>query len=278
MQESDGEGRATRAVASRVRSSTALVASTFSEPSTKRTDDVGPPAGSDLVAHALPARGDLLVAPRPLGREWPADRGASRSSTDTSRSPKSTMAAVRGIGVAVMTRRSGSARRDRSRAALVAQHRALLDAEAVLFVDDDETERAKAHVLAQAARACPRRCRRAPCAVRRAPPGDPSRCTRPVRSCTDNGAFAAQDASRRSRSSPRKSRRSEARCCSASTSVGAMRTLCRPPSSDGEHGGRARRWSCPNRRRPEEPVHRQRAPPCRRRSRPSTRRCAAVKA
>ncbi len=52
---------------------------------------------------------------------------------ETSRSPKTVIATVRGIGVAVSTRACG-------RGALRAQRLALLDPEPVLLVDDDETE------------------------------------------------------------------------------------------------------------------------------------------
>ena len=58
--------------------------------------------------------------------------------TDTSRSPYTVSASVRGIGVAVITSTSGI-RPFRT------QRRALHDAEAMLFVDDGEPERAEVH-------------------------------------------------------------------------------------------------------------------------------------
>ena len=64
--------------------------------------------------------------------------GGSSSSTLTSRSPYTVIATVRGIGVAVITSTSGTAA-----AGLVAQRRPLLDAEAVLLVDDDHAEAAE---------------------------------------------------------------------------------------------------------------------------------------
>ena len=58
-----------------------------------------------------------------------------------SRSPKTTMAAVRGMGVAVITSRSGSARPGLAAPrALVPQCGALLDPEAVLLVDHHHPE------------------------------------------------------------------------------------------------------------------------------------------
>ena len=68
--------------------------------------------------------------------------GGSSSSTLTSRSPYTVIAAVRGIGVAVMTSTSGTAV-----AGLLAQRGPLLDAEAVLLVDDDHAEAVERHAL-----------------------------------------------------------------------------------------------------------------------------------
>ena len=63
--------------------------------------------------------------------------GISRSS-DLSRSPYTSIAAVRGIGVAVITSTSGTT----SALAFALQQRALLHAEAVLLVDHREPETA----------------------------------------------------------------------------------------------------------------------------------------
>ena len=64
----------------------------------------------------------------------------------TSRSPYTVSASVRGIGVAVMCSTCGA-----RAAALGAVHQrvALLDAEAVLLVDDQQREAGEAHVLLQ---------------------------------------------------------------------------------------------------------------------------------
>ena len=59
--------------------------------------------------------------------------------TETSRSPYSVSASVRGIGVAVITRTSGCQ-------SLVAKRRALQHAEPMLFVDDDEAQLLESHV------------------------------------------------------------------------------------------------------------------------------------
>jgi len=58
----------------------------------------------------------------------------SSSSTERSKSPKTTMAAVRGIGVAVMTSRSGSISSVERERPFSTQCGALLDAKAVLLV------------------------------------------------------------------------------------------------------------------------------------------------
>ena len=68
--------------------------------------------------------------------------GGSSSSTLTSRSPYTVIAAVRGIGVAVITSTSGTAP-----PGLLPQRGALLDAEAVLLVDDDHAEAVERHAL-----------------------------------------------------------------------------------------------------------------------------------
>ena len=72
------------------------------------------------------------------GTTWVAigERPAGSSvSVEVSRSPKTVMATVRGIGVAVMTRTCG-----RLSAALAAQRVALLHAEPVLLVDHDQAQ------------------------------------------------------------------------------------------------------------------------------------------
>ena len=85
-------------------------------------------------------------ASRAAGTTWAGDRRAAcraaRSSVDTSRSPKTVIATVRGIGVAVMTSTCGGCRRALARRAV-----ALLHAEAVLLVDDDQPEVEELHLL-----------------------------------------------------------------------------------------------------------------------------------
>ena len=70
--------------------------------------------------------------------------GGSSSSVVRSRSPKITMAAVRGIGVAVITKQVRVAV-----GALGPQRRPLLHAEAVLLVDHDRAERGELDLLGQ---------------------------------------------------------------------------------------------------------------------------------
>ena len=86
-------------------------------------------------------------------------------------SPKTVIATVRGIGVAVMTSTCGGG-------GLPAQGVTLLDAETVLLVDDHEGEVVEAHVLldegvgADDDAGVARRCRASPCAA------TPSACCR----------------------------------------------------------------------------------------------------
>ena len=102
-----------------------------------------------------PARAPAPTPPRPRAgcaatRSTTGWRpGGSSSMTVMSRSPKTTMAAVRGMGVAVMTSRSGSLPRPVVAPALVAQGGPLLDAEAVLLVDDHHAERAEDHLVGE---------------------------------------------------------------------------------------------------------------------------------
>ncbi len=77
----------------------------------QRADDVGPVACGDLVADPLPCQVPIGVGPASQVVVTGHRPGGISSRTVRSRSPKITMAAVRGIGVAVMTSRSGSAPR-----------------------------------------------------------------------------------------------------------------------------------------------------------------------
>ena len=104
----------------------------------------GDPAATSL-AHPVP--GPLLAAgPSPGSHSVVTGTrpGGSSSRVVRSRSPKITMAAVRGIGVAVMTRRSGS-----PSVPLARERGPLLDAEAVLLVDHDAAEGAERDLLGQ---------------------------------------------------------------------------------------------------------------------------------
>ena len=98
-------------------------------------------------------RGEHLVPP--CARHQPGDHrlrpGGSSSSTETSRSPYTVSASVRGIGVAVMCSTCGARPSDR---AFASSARALLDPEPVLLVDDGHLQAAEHHgVLHQRVRA-----------------------------------------------------------------------------------------------------------------------------
>ena len=109
----------------------------------QRAHHEGPVAGGHLGAHPRPRLLGLERRPEPGGGDRACRPGGSSSMTVMSRSPKTTMAAVRGIGVAVMTSRSGS--RPAVRApSLVPEGGPLLDPEAVLLVDDHDPEGSEA--------------------------------------------------------------------------------------------------------------------------------------
>ena len=109
----------------------------------ERADDVRLVPGLDLVAEARPTplpgragsdrRPSVVIGVRP--------GGISRSS-DLSRSPYTSIAAVRGIGVAVITSTSGSS-------PLPPEQRALLDTEPVLLVDHRDAEVAELGVAVE---------------------------------------------------------------------------------------------------------------------------------
>ncbi len=86
--------------------------------------------------------------------DWIGARPAGSSArVEVSRSPKTVIATVRGIGVAVITSTCGGAP-----SALAAQGGPLLDAEPVLLVDDDEAEVGELDLVLAAGRACRSRC------------------------------------------------------------------------------------------------------------------------
>ena len=169
----------------------------------QRADDERPVTDRHLLAHPVP--GQMLVGgigqPR-RGHRHPA-RGSS-SSTVRSRSPKITMAAVRGMGVAVMTRRSGS-----PALPLGPQGGPLLDPEAVLLVDHHHAQRSELDLLGEQ-RMRPHHDARRPLGqvgqhLRRGP-------------CPSPGWSAAPPGT----SSPPNISLTAAACCSASTSVGTI--------------------------------------------------------
>ena len=121
-----------------------------SDPSTSgQTTKLRCPA-RDLGPHPLPDLGVVGVGARPASsRPVSAPTGARRAAV-MSRSPKTTIAAVRGIGVAVITSTSGIGARSRRRVtALRSQRRALLDPEPVLLVDHRDTERREPDVVGE---------------------------------------------------------------------------------------------------------------------------------
>ena len=77
----------------------------------------------------------MAIGERPAG---------SSVRVETSRSPKTVIATVRGIGVAVITSTCG-----RRALGLLAQRVALLDAEPVLLVDHDQAQVGELHLLVE---------------------------------------------------------------------------------------------------------------------------------
>ena len=218
---------ASSAPARRSASATTEVAWTRSEPSTRgqttkarwpaatswRTRDQASSASSGVRSHRV------TTGCRP---------GGSSSMMVMSRSPKTTMAAVRGMGVAVMTRRSGSRPVAVLAAALGPEGGPLLHAEAVLLVDDHHPEGREAHPVGQAGHGCRPGCRRC-----RRPGRRGWRCARRHRSGWSGGPHpSGRWPSRVAGSgtvSPASRRRTSSACCSARTSVGAMRAAWWPP-------------------------------------------------
>ena len=183
----------------------------------QRAHDVRLPAGGDLARARPPTPRPRAAARPPSGCTMGVRPGGSSSSTLTSRSPYTVIAAVRGIGVAVITSTSGTVA-----AGLLPQRGALLDAEPVLLVDDDDAEAVELDPLLD---------------QRVGADDDVDRCRRPSPASTPPALGAAHpvgqqlDAQRpvgeqvrrgRAPRSPSSSRRTPAACCSASTSVGAI--------------------------------------------------------
>ena len=152
----------------------------------------------------------------------PARPAGSCRIVETSRSPKTVIATVRGIGVAVSTSTCGGS------AALQPQRLALLDAEAVLLVDDDEPEVGERHRVADERV-------RADDDARLARGGAQQRLP-----AVGRRQLAGEERrhDRRDRSGP-SMRAIERRCCAASTSVGASSADCPPESATASIARRA---------------------------------------
>ena len=169
-----------------------------------RGDDVRLATRGHLLEDPLQARSShpgLAAVRRP--RAWPSATGprAAPDSVEISRSPNTVMATERGIGVAVMTSTCGRASR------LRAQCLALLHAEAVLLVHDDQPQVGELHAARRAARGCRPRCPASPeaassSASRRAAAG-----IEPVSSTTSVRSVGAPSSRRRpaGRAAPRSS-------------------------------------------------------------------------
>ena len=157
VQEPDAAGRPARPPAG---------ARTPRSPSAPRPGRSRRPAGRRRRPGGRPPPRGAPAPRRPARREvdgshsWSPARApaAARRARVRSRSPKMTMAAVRGIGVAVMTSRSGS----RLAVPSALQRGALLDPEAVLLVDHHHAERREPHLVGQQGMGADhdRRCRR----------------------------------------------------------------------------------------------------------------------
>ena len=114
----------------------------------QRADHEGPVAGGHLGPAPAP------TPPRPRAGSGAtvvtgSRPGGSSSMMVMSRSPKTTMAAVRGMGVAVMTSRSGSRPVPSVAPALGPEGGPLLHPEAVLLVDDHHPEGAEADLVGE---------------------------------------------------------------------------------------------------------------------------------
>jgi hypothetical protein len=109
------------------------------DPRAHDVDLVALSTSSRTAPSAAPSR--RLVDERHDGGLDRRAAGGSSVSVDVSRSPKTVIATVRGIGVAVITSTCGGC------AGLVGQRGSLLDAEAVLLVDHDEAQVGERHLL-----------------------------------------------------------------------------------------------------------------------------------
>ncbi len=148
----------------------------------------------------------------------------SSVSVEVSRSPKTVIATVRGIGVAVITSTCGG-----SDARLGGQRGALLDAEPVLLVDDDEAEVGELHAVLEQGVGADDDARRSRRDVeQRLPAGGRAQRAGEQR---DPGAVARPRRASRRRRGRRASRSIERWCCWASTSVGASRAAWPPEST-----------------------------------------------
>ena len=171
-----------------------------------------------------------------------------------SRSPKTTIAAVRGIGVAVITRRSGSAPPGIAVVGATALGlRAAPPAARRRTGAARRSPRRRASGTApprSAARACrpPRRPPRSQALVQRASARPPA--VRLVSSATATGRSPAEPAAVGDLELRRAASRTPRKCCSASTSVGDHQGALVAALHGREQRRPGRRRSCPTRRRP----------------------------
>ena len=204
-------------------------------PLDERADHVGPVPGGHLVAHPLPGRRSPRAAPRAqrvvtgvAARRQLVEHGHVEVAEDAP-SPRCAGWAWPSSPAGRGRPRSGRRPR-RRRAALVPQGGALLDPEAVLLVDDHHAERVEPDVVGQQGVGADHevdraRARRPSCSSAR------SAAVRPVgeQRHRDRAVAARAGRGRRTDEARRAARGRPVKCCSASTSVGAMRAPWWPP-------------------------------------------------
>ena len=130
-----------------------------------RADDVGLPAGGDLLAQPLPG----AVEPAGLLRRRDDGAGDAAAAAGQLAQRGDLQVAVDGHRHGARDRRGRHDQHVRRPVALGAQGVALLDAEAVLLVDDDQAEVGEVDALLQQGVGADRRCRRCRRRRRRAP-------------------------------------------------------------------------------------------------------------
>ncbi len=199
-------------------------------PLDERADDEGPVPGLHLRPHPVPGLLDSAGRSGPSGWRPGSRPGGSSSMMVMSRSPNTTMAAVRGMGVAVITRRSGSPPPpssprpfSRSAARCSTPNRCCSSMTATPSEAEDDpvgeqgvgadeqVDRAVGQPGVDGVTLSGRRLR-----------GEQRR---------PQGPLAGRGWPGRARSGPRAGPATAVACCSASTSVGAMRAPWWPPST-----------------------------------------------